>query len=79
MEFKCPICRKAVLPEQPQQPSGKEHGTKSPFPFCSERCKLIDIGAWLDAKYRIAAESDYDEGDSMEGDQTNDNGSPAGG
>lgn len=23
------------------------------FPFCSERCKLIDLGAWLDEKYRI--------------------------
>jgi len=24
------------------------------FPFCSKRCKLIDLGAWLDADYRIA-------------------------
>ncbi len=23
------------------------------FPFCSERCKLIDLGAWLDEEYRI--------------------------
>lgn len=23
------------------------------FPFCSERCKLIDLGAWLDERYRI--------------------------
>ena len=23
------------------------------FPFCSELCKLIDLGAWLDARYRI--------------------------
>lgn len=23
------------------------------FPFCSERCKLIDLGLWLDEKYRI--------------------------
>jgi len=23
------------------------------FPFCSQRCKLIDLGAWLDAKYKI--------------------------
>ncbi|MCE7910268.1 MAG: DNA gyrase inhibitor YacG [Candidatus Brocadia sp.] len=23
------------------------------FPFCSERCKLVDLGAWLDEKYRI--------------------------
>ncbi|MBI2560686.1 MAG: DNA gyrase inhibitor YacG [Planctomycetes bacterium] len=23
------------------------------FPFCSERCKLIDLGLWLDEKHRI--------------------------
>lgn len=23
------------------------------FPFCSERCKLVDLGAWLDEAYRI--------------------------
>jgi hypothetical protein len=22
-------------------------------PFCSERCKLIDLGDWLDERYRI--------------------------
>ena len=24
------------------------------FPFCSERCKLLDLGAWLDEEHRIA-------------------------
>lgn len=23
------------------------------FPFCSDRCKLIDLGSWLDEEYRI--------------------------
>jgi endogenous inhibitor of DNA gyrase (YacG/DUF329 family) len=23
------------------------------FPFCSERCKLIDLGSWFDEKRRI--------------------------
>jgi endogenous inhibitor of DNA gyrase (YacG/DUF329 family) len=32
------------------------------FPFCSERCKLIDLGAWLDAEYRIPSRPD-DEAD----------------
>jgi len=22
-------------------------------PFCSERCKLLDLGRWLDGRYRI--------------------------
>jgi hypothetical protein len=27
---------------------------KSPFrPFCSERCRLVDLGAWLDERYAI--------------------------
>jgi uncharacterized protein len=25
-------------------------------PFCSERCKLLDLGKWIDGKYRIPAE-----------------------
>jgi endogenous inhibitor of DNA gyrase (YacG/DUF329 family) len=25
-------------------------------PFCSERCKLIDFGAWADGEYALAAE-----------------------
>ena len=24
------------------------------FPFCSERCRLLDLGKWLDGRYRIA-------------------------
>jgi endogenous inhibitor of DNA gyrase (YacG/DUF329 family) len=24
-------------------------------PFCSERCKLIDLGAWASEQYRVAA------------------------
>jgi endogenous inhibitor of DNA gyrase (YacG/DUF329 family) len=37
-------------------------GAESPFsPFCSERCKMIDLGAWADEQYRVAVkESDQD-------------------
>jgi endogenous inhibitor of DNA gyrase (YacG/DUF329 family) len=39
---KCPICRVKVPFEG------------NPFrPFCSERCKLMDLGAWAGEKYRI--------------------------
>jgi endogenous inhibitor of DNA gyrase (YacG/DUF329 family) len=24
------------------------------FPFCSERCHLVDLGRWLGEEYRIA-------------------------
>ena len=26
-------------------------------PFCSERCKLLDLGAWVDAEYSLPAET----------------------
>lgn len=39
---KCPICRTEVPWEG------------NPYrPFCSERCRLIDLGAWTEGRYRI--------------------------
>ena len=26
-------------------------------PFCSERCKLLDLGNWVDEKYRVPDEN----------------------
>lgn len=43
----CPICKRRVPTEGPEA---------SAFPFCSARCKLVDLGAWLDGSYRIAGE-----------------------
>lgn len=28
------------------------------FPFCSERCRLIDLGAWASEKYVISTPAD---------------------
>ena len=43
MKVRCPICKKEVIWE------------KSPYrPFCSERCKLIDLGQWAMERYRIS-------------------------
>lgn len=30
-------------------------------PFCSERCRLIDLGKWVDEKYGIADASTIDD------------------
>jgi endogenous inhibitor of DNA gyrase (YacG/DUF329 family) len=30
-------------------------------PFCSERCKMIDLGAWANEEYRVAAVEQEDE------------------
>jgi endogenous inhibitor of DNA gyrase (YacG/DUF329 family) len=32
-------------------------------PFCSERCKLIDLGAWAEESYRIPMVDNKDEPD----------------
>ena len=30
-------------------------------PFCSERCRLIDLGAWATEKYRVPVAGEKDE------------------
>ena len=37
----CPICKKAVDEKNPEHP------------FCSERCRLIDLGNWASEKYVV--------------------------
>ena len=39
--MKCPICKKDVQVGDPE------------MPFCSERCRLIDLGNWASGKYVI--------------------------
>ncbi|MGH9358147.1 MAG: DNA gyrase inhibitor YacG [Candidatus Acidiferrales bacterium] len=39
----CPICKSEI------------QAKRNPFrPFCSERCKLIDLSNWLGGRYRIS-------------------------
>jgi len=30
-------------------------------PFCSQRCKMVDLGNWLDGSYRLPSEDEPDE------------------
>ena len=46
---KCPQCGK---------PAEREERC---FPFCSERCQLLDLGAWASEKYRVASVNEEDE------------------
>lgn len=37
------------------------------FPFCSERCRLLDLGEWLDEEHRIPTdEKQIDESERLE-------------
>ncbi|MGB9235500.1 MAG: DNA gyrase inhibitor YacG [Terriglobales bacterium] len=46
----CPICRKPVTSADPD------------FPFCSDRCRLIDLGKWATGAYIIPSPfTDMDE------------------
>ena len=43
VKLHCPICKKAVK------------RTGSDFPFCSERCRTIDLGKWASGAYVISS------------------------
>jgi hypothetical protein len=43
LSLMCPICKKAV-----------KNGNAD-FPFCSERCRLIDLGKWASGAYVISS------------------------
>lgn len=46
MLVKCPTCQKPL-----------EYSKDNPWrPFCSERCRLIDLGAWANGDYKIEGE-----------------------
>ena len=41
--LRCPSCSKLVIATDPE------------FPFCSDRCRLIDLGKWASGAYRISS------------------------
>jgi len=43
LNLRCPICKKAVKSNDAE------------FPFCSDRCRLIDLGKWASGGYVISS------------------------
>jgi endogenous inhibitor of DNA gyrase (YacG/DUF329 family) len=48
------------MPSAPKLVSCPQCGAATPYrsdnafrPFCSERCKLVDLGAWANEDYRV--------------------------
>lgn len=54
--LKCPVCHSEMPGPAAEWPS---------LPFCSPRCKVIDLGRWLGEKYRLpgSGKPDPDEPD----------------
>jgi endogenous inhibitor of DNA gyrase (YacG/DUF329 family) len=51
LKLKCPICKNPVTSQD------------ADFPFCSERCRLIDLGKWASGAYVISSPvQDIDDG-----------------
>jgi endogenous inhibitor of DNA gyrase (YacG/DUF329 family) len=49
---RCPRCGKVITCAGKLRPKGHLRYR----PFCSARCKLIDLGRWIDEEYHIASE-----------------------
>ena len=54
--LRCPVCDTPVEPEETPA-----------MPFCSDRCRLLDLGRWLDEQYGLPREP---EGEAEAGGQT---------
>ena len=50
VQIRCPICGMKTTWEENEW-----------RPFCSEVCKLIDLGAWASEDYRIAGKKEEEE------------------
>jgi endogenous inhibitor of DNA gyrase (YacG/DUF329 family) len=56
MKLICPICKNTTTWEE------------NPWrPFCSERCKLIDLGKWVSEEYRIEGKQENGKEQGSEG------------
>jgi endogenous inhibitor of DNA gyrase (YacG/DUF329 family) len=60
MKHRCPICKTATDSEVHEE-----------FPFCSERCRLADLGAWASEKY-VVSDPIFDEAELEELDRETD-------
>lgn len=44
-EPRCPVCRRQAAPRRADGASA--------FPFCSERCRQVDLGRWFTEQYAV--------------------------
>ena len=60
--FDCPTCRKTLTVPNKED---------APFrPFCCERCKMVDLGRWLDGSYCVSEPISPDDIENAQSDST---------
>jgi endogenous inhibitor of DNA gyrase (YacG/DUF329 family) len=80
MAAHCPICKRAISVTAPA-PRGGAITVTAPalgggagsadderppyFPFCSQRCKLVDLDGWFSGRYVVSDELPLDESDGL--------------
>ena len=63
----CPTCKRPFDPAA-RQAARAASSTGALGPFCSARCRQVDLGKWLNEEYRVPVEDDTtEEGRSSEG------------
>lgn len=58
--LRCPTCHREFHAED-----------TTAMPFCSERCRLIDLGRWLDEKQSLPFDASEEDEESAPGDTAN--------
>ena len=58
MKHKCPVCSRVI--DRALREQSRREGF---YPFCDSRCKLIDLGRWLDGNYRIISKLEPEVGE----------------
>ncbi len=56
----CPVCKRPVALAEVARPAS--------FPFCTARCRTIDLGAWIEGRYVIAGKELFPDGEADVGD-----------
>ena len=58
---RCPSCRKKVV----------ETTLRTLLPFCSQRCKMVDLGKWFNEEFSIPAADTLEDDEQFSGSQEN--------
>jgi endogenous inhibitor of DNA gyrase (YacG/DUF329 family) len=62
ISVRCPIC------DRPMAGAGPDKWPS--FPFCSARCRLVDLGRWLGEEYAVQTKPEEEDSATSEGEQS---------